>query len=191
MQGLILHRLSGREEIWYRMNEPFSLSNPKNQKQGKKNREAGKAFEERLDRTFAYYTDKGYAQIDKTPEPFKIIRRLENTRFIGCFEKHAQPDYKGTLKGGRTVIFEAKYTNSDRIQQDRVTAAQWSYMEQATALGARCYVLCGFRNGKVYRIPWKVWQTMKETYGHKYVAENDITCYRVADSWNDLLLVLD
>ncbi len=159
--------------------------------QGLSSRAKGKAFEDRLDATFAYYASRGYALIDKTPEPFKIIKRLEYLRFIGCFQKKAQPDYKGTIKGGRSVVFEAKYTDSDRIQQDRVSEAQWSYMEQATELGARCFVICGFRSGKVYKVPWAVWRTMKETFGHKYMAEKDIACYKVAESWNDLLLVLD
>ena len=64
---------------------PLPSPNPVRQKQGRKNRAEGKAFEDRLDATFAYYADKGYALIDKTPEPFKIIKRLEQMRFIGCF----------------------------------------------------------------------------------------------------------
>ena len=170
---------------------PLPAPNPIRQLRGMKNRAEGKAFEERLDATFAYYADKGYALIDKTPEPFKIIKRLEQTRFIGCFIKRAQPDYKGTVKGGRTVIFEAKYTSTDRITQDRVSDAQWSYMDRATALQARCYVIAGFRTNTVYRIPWSVWTSMKETFGRKYVTEADLKQYRVAESWNDLLLILD
>ncbi len=170
---------------------PLPSPNPVRQKQGRKNRAEGKAFEERLDATFAYYTDKGYAQIDKTPEPFKIIKRLEQTRFIGCFIKRAQPDYKGTIKGGRSVIFEAKYTSGDRITQDRVSDAQCSYMNLASELGAKCYVIIGFHTNTVYRIPWSVWTDMKEVFGRKYVTEQDLKQYRVAESWNDLLLILD
>ena len=167
------------------------LPNPVNQKKGKQNREEGRAFEEILDHTFAYYSSKGYALIDKTPEPFKIIKRLEQTRFIGCFTKRAQPDYKGTIKGGRTVIFEAKYTGTDRLTQDRVSDDQAYYMDRASALGARCYVLAGFKNGGVYRIPWSAWTNMKEKFGHKYVTEKDLQEYRISKSWNDMLLILD
>lgn len=167
------------------------LPNPVNQKKGKKNREEGRAFEEILDHTFAYYSSKGYAQIDKTPEPFKIIRRMGDGRFLGCFTKRAQPDYKGTIKGGRTVIFEAKYTSGDRLTQDRVSDIQAAYMDQASALGARCYVLAGFKNGGVYRIPWADWSNMKQKFGHKYVTEKDLQEYRISKSWNDMLLILD
>lgn len=116
---------------------------------------------------------------------------LKTTRFIGCFTRQAQPDYKGTLKGGRSVIFEAKYTSTDRITQDRVSDAQWSYMDRATELGARCFVLAGFKSGGIYRIPWPVWSDMKRKFGHKYVTENDLSEYRISKSWNDMLLILD
>ena len=55
---------------------PLPAPNPVNQLKGKQNRAEGKAFEDRLDEAFAYYAKTGYALIDKTPEPFKIIRRL-------------------------------------------------------------------------------------------------------------------
>ena len=170
---------------------PLPSPNKEKQKQGKKNREEGQLFEAVLDRTFAYYSEKGYAKIDKTPEPFKIIKRLEHLRFIGCFQKKAQPDYKGTIKGGRSVIFEAKYTSTDRITQDRVSDAQWSYMDRATELGARCFVLAGFKSGGIYRIPWPVWSDMKRKFGHKYVTEKDLSEYRISKSWNDMLLILE
>ena len=89
------------------------------------------------------------------------------------------------------MIFEAKYTSTDRITQDRVSDAQWSYMDRSTELQARCYVIAGFRTNTVYRIPWSVWTNMKETFGRKYVTEADLKPYRVAESWNDLLLILD
>ena len=170
---------------------PLPAPNKEKQKQGKKNRAEGQLFEAVLDRTFAYYSEKGYALIDKTPEPFKIIKRLEQMRFIGCFVKRAQPDYKGTIKGGRSVIFEAKYTSTDRITQDRVSDAQWSYMDRATELGARCFVLAGFKSGGIYRIPWPVWSDMKKKFGHKYVTEKDLSEYRISKSWNDMLLILE
>lgn len=170
---------------------PLPAPNPVNQLKGKRNRAEGKAFEDRLDEAFAYYAKTGYALIDKTPEPFKIIRRLEDTRFIGCFQKKAQPDYKGTIKGGRSVVFEAKYTSTDRIAQDRVSNAQATYLNQAEALGARCFVIVGFRSGKAYKVPWHIWRDMKEHFGHKYLTEKEMQIYEIAGSWNSLLLVLD
>ena len=78
---------------------------PRRQLQGKQSRDMGKRFEERIERSFNYYDFTGFASIEKTPEPMKILRRLEKGRFVACFLKKAQADYKGTVKGGRTVIF--------------------------------------------------------------------------------------
>lgn len=146
---------------------------PKRQLQGRRSRTKGKQFEELIDRSLDYYRERGFADIEKTPEPMKVVRRLDHGRFVACFEKKAQPDYKGLIKGGREILFEAKYTDADRIEQDRVGELQAKYMSRHQSLGARCYVLAGFGTGTVYKVPWDVWQNMKSHFGHKYVAERD------------------
>jgi recombination protein U len=40
-------------------------------------------------------------------------------------------------------------------------------------------VIAGFATGNVYRIPWEVWQDMKQRFGRKYVREADLEIYRV------------
>lgn len=175
----------------------LSIIPPKNKngidfhKQGSKSRAKGKDFEDKLDKAFAYYKARGYAQIDKTPEPLKVLRSLEAGRFIAAFDKKAQPDYKGTIKGGRSVMFEAKYTASDRITADRVTEEQWEYLSQAASLGAFCYILAGFNTGSVYKIPWEIWSKMKDYFGRKYVTEADLTQYQVQLAWNGLLQIIN
>lgn len=164
---------------------------PKRQLQGKLAKEKGKRFEARLDATFVYYKERGYAVIEKTPEPMRPTRSLGNGKFVAYYEKKAQPDYKGTIKGGRTVMFEAKYTSTDRMEQSRVLDSQAAYLDKHAALGARCYVLAGFDSGEVYCIPWAVWSEMKEHFGRKYVTEADLEQYRVRQSWNGVLLILN
>ena len=164
--------------------------NPRRQLQGKISRAKGKQFESELDTAFEYYKEKGFADIEKTPEPMRVIRSLGNGQFIACFEKKAQPDYKGTLKGGRSVMFEAKYTSSDRMEQSRVSEKQADYLDNQQKLGARCYVIAGFDSGEVYCIPWNVWNNMKEHFSRKYVKEADIQKYRVTRAWNQLLMIL-
>lgn len=152
---------------------------PERQKQGLINRAKGKQFEGRLDAAFEYYRIRGAAVVEKTPEPMKPIRSLGQGRFVACYEHKAQPDYKGVIKGGRAVMFEAKFTSTDRMTQDRVSQEQMAYMEENQALGARCYVLAGFPGGAVYRLPWDVWKDMKARFGRKYVTEADLQNYRV------------
>lgn len=163
---------------------------PAKQLQGKLAKIKGKRFEDLLDRTVAYYDERGSASIEKTPEPMHIIKSMGQGRFLANFAKKAQPDYQGTLKGGRSVMFEAKYTDTDRVLQSRVKVSQQEYMTKHSQLGARCYVVIGFRSGEVYRIPFSVWMDMKQLYGRKYVTEADVQEYRVGVAWNDTLLLL-
>lgn len=152
---------------------------PAHQRQGLINRTKGKQFEGRLDAAFEYYRLRGFAVVEKTPEPMKPIRSLGQGRFIACYEHKAQPDYKGVIKGGREVMFEAKFTSTDRIKQEKVKKEQGDYLDEHQALGARCYVLVGFPRGAVYRLPWDVWKGMKARFGRKYVTEADLQTYRV------------
>lgn len=165
--------------------------NPRRQLLGMQARAKGKLFEARLDKSFDYYRETGFADIEKTPEPMRVLRRLERGQFIACFEKKAQPDYKGLIKGGREILMEAKYTDAEKLQQERVGELQAEYMNRHQELGARCFVVCGFSSGKVYKVPWDIWQTMQSRFGRKYVTEADIKRYEVQHSWNDVLLLLD
>lgn len=151
----------------------YRTPDPRKQIQGKRNRAEGKEFEKRIDESFSYCRARGSALIDKTPEPVKILERMNNGQFKCCYDKKAQPDYKGTLKGGRAVMFEAKYTSGDRITGDRVTDTQADYLNQAAALGAFCYILAGFSSWNVYKIPWEIWRDMKAYFGRKYITEKD------------------
>jgi len=164
---------------------------PRRQQIGKAAKAKGKRFEARLDASFEYYRQTGFALIEKTPEPMRPTRSVGNGKFLAYYEKKAQPDYKGVIKGGREIMFEAKYTSSDRMEQSRVLDSQAEYMTKHEALGARCYVIAGFDSGDVYCIPWRVWSTMKKQFGRKYVTEADLDKYRVQQSWNDVLLILN
>lgn len=170
--------------------ERIEQKDSRRQLQGQRSRAMGKLFEDRLDESFAYYKATGFAAIEKTPEPMKILRRLENGRFIACFQKKAQADYQGTVKGGRTWIFEAKFTANERMMQSRVEKNQADYLDSRQALGARCFVIAGFSSGEVYRVPWDVWKNMKAHFGRKYVTEEALAKYRVGASWNNVLLLL-
>lgn len=163
---------------------------PRRQALGKLAKIYGQRFEARLDETFAYYDARGYASIEKTPEPMRVIKQMGEGRFLACFAKKAQPDYEGVISGGRAVLFEAKFTATDRIEQNRVLDNQKNYMDKRQKLGARCYVICGFQTGGVYRVPWDVWSQMKDVFGRKYVKEEDLSKYRVKQAWNGTLLIL-
>ena len=151
----------------------------RNSIRGLQNRTAGKEFEEIIDTTCKVYEMYRLAKIEKTPEPVKIIQSLGNGRYIACFEKQAQPDYKGTLKGGASVVFEAKSTSGDQMKQEVVKDWQAESLDFHARLGARCFVCVSFAGGRYYRIPWGVWREMQRIYGHKYVTPDEIEQYRI------------
>ena len=64
---------------------------PKRQLLGKIAKARGKQFESRIDDSFAYYAQKGFAIIEKTPEPMHPTKNLGNGKFIAYYEKQAQP----------------------------------------------------------------------------------------------------
>ena len=173
--------------------EEYKAADVRKQLEGQRSRAMGKLFEDRLDASFAYYRATGAALVEKTPEPVKILSKPDRyQRFTACFAKAAQPDYKGTVKGGRTVVFEAKFTwaADQRLAQTAVKENQADSLDRYEALGARCYILAGYASGAVFRVPWEVWKNMKALYGRKYVTETDLGKYRVKTSWNDTLLLL-
>lgn len=140
---------------------------------GAQNRALGGAFERQIDLSLLWYDRKGLAKIIKTPEPMRVIKRLDGGKFIACFEKKAQVDYSGTMKSGCAVRIEAKATTTGRFTYDRVKKEQLDDLESHAKFGACCFVLCAFAADKVYRVPWWAWKAFPETLGRKYWTEQD------------------
>jgi len=151
----------------------------------------GQRFESRIEASLEWYRAKGLAIIEKTPEPMRPVRSLGEGRFIAIFEKKAQPDYKGTLAGGRSIVLEAKYTASGKLEQSRVKAHQEVYLDKHEKLGAKCFVIGGYETGNVYMIPWSVWRQMKDLYGRKHITEDDVKQFRVPEMRDGTLLILE
>ena len=147
---------------------------------GARSREMGRLFEEQIKVACEHYRAVNAADIEKTPEPTKQISKPDKYgRFTACYEKKAQPDFKGTLSGGRSVVFEAKSTGSGKIMQDAVTDEQRKSLDRHSRLGAAAFVLVSFGLAICYRIPWTVWRDMKEQFGRKYVTPEDIRKFAI------------
>lgn len=157
-----------------------ALKNIERQYRGKQSRAAGNQFEDLISASLVWYEDKGVACIEKTPEPMKPLGK-PNARgqFLACFTKAAQPDYKGTLNGGRCIVFEAKHTDTDQIDQKRVTEEQAERLEIYHKMGAAAFVLVGYGLDEFFRVPWEVWRDMKAIFGRKYIKASDLEPYRV------------
>ncbi|MBP3590369.1 MAG: Holliday junction resolvase RecU [Muribaculaceae bacterium] len=157
-----------------------ALANVQRSQRGRQSRIMGDHFEGIIAASLKWYEDKGVACIEKTPEPMKPLRAPNRQgQFLACYIKAGQPDFKGTLTGGRSVVFEAKHTDSDRIEYSRLTDEQVEKLSTHHKLGAAAFVLVSFGLQDFYRIPWEIWRDMKAIYGHKHIKQTELEPYRV------------
>ncbi len=152
----------------------LNSKNPNRQLQGKINRQLGQNFEEQIEAIAEIYRLQKLAIIEKTPEPMKILKHIENGRFETVFSKSAQPDFKGVIKGGRTVVFDAKFTESSNITYQALSDYQREILAGYDELGAIAFVLVGFSDGSIYKINIKTWINMKEIFGHKHIKQEEL-----------------
>lgn len=123
----------------------------------------GHDFEEAIRQACLLYASQGRAKVEKTPEPFRVLEKREGGIFVGRFTAHAQPDFQGTLDGGRSIIFEAKYTTTDAMKRDVLTETQMETLERHHRCGALA----------------AVWRDMKEAFGHMSVSAAELEDFRV------------
>lgn len=159
------------------------------QEAGRRGKASGAAFERALSAACGHYMAEGLARIEKTPEPFHITGKGPDGTVRGYYEGKAQPDFKGVLRGGAGIVFEAKRTESDRIRQGAVTAAQWEALDGYERMGAGCYVMASVGQSGIYRVPWGVWKRMGELFGHKHMDGGDLAPYRVRERGGTLLIL--
>lgn len=164
---------------------------PAAQYRGALNKALGARFEDRIAESLLFYERAGEASVEKTPEPMRPTKNLGGGKFVAYYEKPAQPDYKGVIRGGRAAAFEAKYTTTGRMEQDCVTEKQAERLDKYLALGAYAFVLAGFGDDAVYRIPWSIWKDMKEIMGRKYVTPDDLEEYRLHIGPGRIILIFD
>lgn len=148
-------------------------------RRGAQNRTKGKAFEEYIDKACLNYKDKRIAFIEKTPEPFHITKSLGNGKFEGNFAKSAQPDYKGTLAGGKTICFDAKATDTGKIPVSALTDEQVDSLTEHALLGAVTGVLLCYSFRVFAFIPFRDFMKAKMLNGHKHWTVEDAEPYRV------------
>lgn len=156
---------------------------------GRRNKASGDAFENWISQACEFYLQKGWAYIEKTPEPFHITGKDGNGVVHGYYEKKGQPDYKGILCDGTGIMFEAKHTDSGRINQKAVTETQWKSLDTYERFGAHCYVMVSIGLMKFYRVPWRIWKRMKEMFGHKFMTEQELEPYRLLEKQCTILIL--
>lgn len=167
----------------------LSVADPRKQIIGRRSKAAGETFERWISSACDFYLRNGWAHIEKTPEPFHITGKDRNGVVTGYYEKKGQPDYKGILCDGTGIMFEAKHTDSDRINQSVVTDKQWENLDIYEKFGAHCYVMVSLGLTKFYRIPWDIWKRMKELFGHKFMTEQELEKFRLREKQCTILIL--
>lgn len=150
----------------------------------------GHHFEDEITKACEYYRGIERASIEKTPEAFRVTHLQGGGKFQGRFTGKAQPDFQGVLVGGRAILFDAKYTEKDRIMASALTKHQNDLLELHWGLGAKCGVCVGMKDG-AYFVPWEVWRDMKGVYGRKYMKQEELEAFRVKNSIHSFVMFLD
>jgi recombination protein U len=179
-QGIVTDSDTEKElQKWQQAREnPIDESKLRQQYQNRRNNAQGQHFEREILAGCRYYAQHNIAVIDKTPEPFRVQKKSRDGIFTGRFSTPAQPDFQGTLYGGRSIMFEAKRTSKDRITRNVLTDTQMEALEKHNRLGALCGVCVNIQDDFFF-IPWNVWRDMKEIYGRQYITVADVDKYRV------------
>lgn len=106
----------------------------------------GKCFEERVKLVCDIYRKRGVAVIDKTPEPIRQLGKMDSHgHFKACYEKKAQPDFKGVYNG-IPMCFDTKATESDRFSLSNIAQWQAEYLNDFRKAGGDAFILLKIKN---------------------------------------------
>lgn len=150
----------------------------KNRVRGKRSKSYGDQLEKLIELSCKRYANKGIAYINKTFPPFTAIRR-QRGQVVGFYGSTGQPDFAGTLKSGRSIVFEAKHTNSTNIPFERIAEHQKQALKKHHELGAKAFVLIAFKLDDIYKVPINDWVELEETINKKSVNEKDLAEYKL------------
>lgn len=150
----------------------------KNRVRGKRGKAYGDQFESLIEVSCKRYKQQGIAYISKTYPPFTTLRRQKG-QIVGFYGKTGQPDFAGTLKNGRSIVFEAKHTNTTNIPFERIADHQKQALKKHSELGAEVFILVAFKLDDIYKIPIKDWLGLEKTIGKKSLNEKDLTEYKI------------
>lgn len=139
----------------------------------------GNRFESMINQSNTFYDMKKFARVTKSNEPITVTHFRGNRITGGFFEAKSDPDYSGTLTGGRAVVFEAKHCSGTSIPFEQVKAHQERELLKHDKLGAESFVLIGFHFKRFYRVSIKDWMALKENIGKKSLNEKDLSEYEI------------
>ncbi|WHH58290.1 Holliday junction resolvase RecU [Petroclostridium sp. X23] len=150
---------------------------PKNYRMGNK----GMLFEEEIKKANEGYLNRGIALIQKISTPWKVVRRGKS---VSAFpEGKSTLDFRGTVKGGISISFDAKETEETvGLPLKNIAPHQIEYIRNALGVMEVSFILCYMKKfNKRYRIPgqtvldyWDYWQANKGKRGVNFIPVEDM-----------------
>lgn len=133
----------------------------------------GAALEAAVEYQNELYANRGICNIQKISTPWKVIR--QGNKIVSAFpEGKSTLDYRGTVRGGIPVSFDAKESEViEGLPLKYIAEHQIDYMRAAIPLGEVTFILCQIKPfNKYYIIPgaavihyWDRWQVNKRKRG--------------------------
>lgn len=142
----------------------------------------GALFEQEVIYANEAYKRKGIALIQKISTPWKVVRR--GNQIVSAFpEGKSTLDFRGTVKGGKSVSFDCKESEDERgLPLKHIEPHQIEYIREAIVMGEISFILCLMKvYNKRYLIPgrkvldyWDFWQSNKGKRNCNYIAIEDM-----------------
>lgn len=118
----------------------------------------GKVLEKNIIQANAYYEHSKLAVITQMPTPVDITKVIANK--VTGFLTRSTVDFYGTLKGGRSIYFDAKETNEPRFavaNNTKLHEHQIEYLRKQHLMSSLCFLIVDFTaEREAYLIPWPV-----------------------------------
>jgi len=137
----------------------------------------GKALEELIKYQNQLYATRKIANIQKISTPWKVIRNGKDIISAHPEEKSTL-DFRGTVKGGLSVSFDAKESEVEQgLPLKYIEPHQIDYMRFALELGEKTFILCHIKpinrhfiiGGGVVVGCWDEWQKNKGKRGYNTI----------------------
>ena len=159
------------------------LAKTRRREAGQRAAAAGSALEASLDKHHTVALGLGLAEVRHVSPHVKHKGpgRLPGT-FSAAFDAPGGSDYRGTLRGGRSLVAEAKSTQGATLAWSDFTEAERADMAAACELGALCLVLWWSAElAALFAVPWQAMPWKKSGAGQG-VRAVDVEEWRVREA---------
>ena len=117
----------------------------------------GKDFEKMIEATNEQYRRRGIALIEKFPEPYKQISKMQkNGTFQAVRDSKSMPDFVGVCEG-EPLLFDAKSTKVEtRFDLSNIAEHQYNSLKKWHEQGGISFLVIYFKShGKIYYLPFE------------------------------------